>query len=321
QNTGAEDVLGVPMEMNGRRLGALIVTSGTATDWTDGDVAAVGRTAATSAPLIALWRQAEEARRRREEAAALADLIREAAVQPEQERMLDSIVRRFSTLLGATESSGIVLRRGGALGPRAVWGGETAPRLAPTTGYAGSLTERVLRENRTLVASENPNPTQGEVDVSSYEFFRQRGVKTVLITPLRGFGEDEGTLYAAWLERVVIAPWHVRLAETLAHHAGAVLEHARMQATLADLAGRFLRSQGEARPVVTRRERQLLVLTAQGRSGPEIAEQLGLTKLTVEQYMKRLMVKLGAPSRAAAVARALAWNLIGPEEVDRAGDG
>lgn len=311
QTVETQEVIGVLVELGGQRLGSLLATSTSVRGWTDADVETASGIAAAAAPLLALWRLAEDAAARREEARVLTDLMREAAVQTNPEQILDLISQRLAELLAATHSTGIVLVRDGRrLEPHAVRGWPSPP----VAEAAGSLTERTLREGRTLIAVTDP--LLQDVDIADFPLVAERGARTVLMTPLRSHGDLEGALFATWSERVTIAPWRVRLAEALAYHAGAVLERMRLQANLADLAGRFLRGQGTPPPVITNRERQLLVLTAQGRTGPEIADELGLTKQTVEQYMKRLMAKLGAPSRAAAVARALAWDLIGHHEVE-----
>ncbi|HET8626587.1 MAG TPA: response regulator transcription factor [Thermomicrobiales bacterium] len=54
-------------------------------------------------------------------------------------------------------------------------------------------------------------------------------------------------------------------------------------------------------PDLTRRERELLHLVAQGRDNAEIAAELHLGEQTVRNYLSRLYTKLGVNSRAAAI--------------------
>jgi two-component system nitrate/nitrite response regulator NarL len=64
------------------------------------------------------------------------------------------------------------------------------------------------------------------------------------------------------------------------------------------------------RPALTAREREVLELTAGGRSAPQIAEQLFLSTATVKTHLQRLYEKLGVSDRAAAVAEAMRRGLL-----------
>ena len=71
-----------------------------------------------------------------------------------------------------------------------------------------------------------------------------------------------------------------------------------------------LRGTGDERPFLTARERQVLTLMADGRSGPEMAELLMVALPTVQTYQARVYEKLGVPERAAAVAEAMRRGLL-----------
>lgn len=60
---------------------------------------------------------------------------------------------------------------------------------------------------------------------------------------------------------------------------------------------------------LTRREREILALLADGRTNPEIAEQLGLGVESVKTYVERIFGKLGVRRRTevAAAARRRGW--------------
>ena len=58
------------------------------------------------------------------------------------------------------------------------------------------------------------------------------------------------------------------------------------------------------------REREVLVLLAQGLSNKEIAERLFVSVATVKYHVRALLSKLGASTRAEAVARAWQHDLI-----------
>ncbi len=60
----------------------------------------------------------------------------------------------------------------------------------------------------------------------------------------------------------------------------------------------------EAFPDLTDREGEILVLIAQGRTNPEIADRLGLSLKTVRNYVSNIFTKLQVADRAQAVVRA-----------------
>ncbi len=68
-------------------------------------------------------------------------------------------------------------------------------------------------------------------------------------------------------------------------------------------------AQGD-RVVLSPRELEVLALTAQGRSAPEIASQLFLAPTTVKSHLQNLYEKLGVSDRAAAVAEAMRRGLL-----------
>jgi DNA-binding NarL/FixJ family response regulator len=69
-------------------------------------------------------------------------------------------------------------------------------------------------------------------------------------------------------------------------------------------------ARGGARRALTRRQREILQLLADGHSTAKVAKQLGLSAETVRTHMKALLLRLGATGRAHAVAIALRNSLI-----------
>jgi DNA-binding CsgD family transcriptional regulator len=70
---------------------------------------------------------------------------------------------------------------------------------------------------------------------------------------------------------------------------------------------------GGARVPLTKREREILGLLAEGLSGAQIAGELVLSPETVRTHVRNAMAKLGASTRSQAVALALKGNEISPE--------
>jgi DNA-binding NarL/FixJ family response regulator len=66
----------------------------------------------------------------------------------------------------------------------------------------------------------------------------------------------------------------------------------------------------ERLPTVTKREREILRLLADGMRNEEVARQLSISPLTVRSHVKNAMQKLEADTRTEAVAKALRESLI-----------
>ena len=64
------------------------------------------------------------------------------------------------------------------------------------------------------------------------------------------------------------------------------------------------------RPLLSSRERDILLLTAEGRSAPDIARRLGISVATVKTALLGCYEKLGVSNRASAVAAALETGLL-----------
>jgi len=61
---------------------------------------------------------------------------------------------------------------------------------------------------------------------------------------------------------------------------------------------------------LTPRELEVLPLMAQGKSNPEIAENLAITRATAKVHVRHIIAKLGASDRTQAVVRAIALGLL-----------
>jgi DNA-binding CsgD family transcriptional regulator len=77
----------------------------------------------------------------------------------------------------------------------------------------------------------------------------------------------------------------------------------------------FVASNEMPPPVLSDRQKEILILVAQDLSTLKIADKLGLTESSVLTHLRRAKEKLGVSSRVAAVARAAKLGLIDIEIV------
>ena len=181
---------------------------------------------------------------------------------------------------------------------RAVW---TAPGLDASDWQAAARTVRFRlgeglpgrcwAERETIVSTDVTRDPR----VSRHEAVNTLGIHSALVIP-------------AVLEEQTIAV----LAFYSPEHRDA---GARLRATLNAIGrdlGRFLaqrRAQLEPSPL-SAREREVLQLAAEGRSGPQIAERLVVSPSTIKTHFENIYEKLGVGDRAGAVAYALRIGLI-----------
>jgi two-component system nitrate/nitrite response regulator NarL len=78
----------------------------------------------------------------------------------------------------------------------------------------------------------------------------------------------------------------------------------------AGLVGELQRRETETRPFLTKREKEILALTADGHSAPEIGRLLHLSTATIKTHLHNLYEKLGVSDRASAVAVAMRKGLL-----------
>lgn len=75
-------------------------------------------------------------------------------------------------------------------------------------------------------------------------------------------------------------------------------------------AARILRNPQAQKPIITRREKEVLQLIAEGLTNAEISENLFISISTVESHRKNLLLKLEASNTASLVSQAYIHQLI-----------
>jgi DNA-binding NarL/FixJ family response regulator len=79
---------------------------------------------------------------------------------------------------------------------------------------------------------------------------------------------------------------------------------------LSEFAGMLRRSREAAEIDLSKREREVLALVAEGRSNRDIAGRLHISENTVKNHVRRIMEKTGTSSRTGAVAEAAKQGLL-----------
>ena len=143
------------------------------------------------------------------------------------------------------------------------------------------------------------------------EVLRREGVPTRVV--IISAYEDSATVYRAiaagayaYLSKASSAPALLQTIEAVAR--GETVIPSSMQAGLAEqIRARELAAD---EPALTARELEVLRLTADGLSAPEIAKELVLGVTTIKTHLHNIYGKLGVSDRAAAVATAMRRGLL-----------
>lgn len=128
------------------------------------------------------------------------------------------------------------------------------------------------------------------------DFARELGIADGICVPCHGVGLEAG-LVSFGFERIDLSP-----TERQAFVLAASLGYDRMRTLAAPRAPK--------RPVLTPRERDCLAYVAEGLSDAAIASKLGIAPVTAHAHVENAKRKLGARSRAQAVARFYALGLF-----------
>jgi two-component system nitrate/nitrite response regulator NarL len=136
------------------------------------------------------------------------------------------------------------------------------------------------------------------------------GIATNVVV-LSAAGDSEAVFRAVAEGAVAYVPKEAdreRVCDVIAAAArGEVILSPEIQAELAS----EIRNRGrEQRTPLTPREREVLILTADGLSAPEIGFQLHVSAATVKTHMQSAYEKLGVSDRAAAVAAAMRQGIL-----------
>jgi PAS domain S-box-containing protein len=238
--TGLQAAAAVPLLVGERAVGALGAYTFTPRRFGPDDVQLLALLAAQVGPALEAARLYGESERRRTEAEALAELARQAAVEPDPARVIDAITEQACRLLEADYAALALRAEDGTHAWTGVKGSRSdAWREPPAWPDGRGSAGRALAAGRTLLFERlGDNPA-----LLTDEFPRHRaeGGRTVLSTPLFGRQAALGALVLGWRTDVAVTPAQVRLAEALASYAATILDSARARAEVAAEADKLRR--------------------------------------------------------------------------------
>ncbi len=177
------------------------------------------------------WDVRVESERRRVEAEALAELVRQGATDPDTDRVVGLVTETACRLLEADYAGVALVESDGSRSWRGVWGNRsdawrTAARLAGRGPVA-----RSIAEGRTLVSEHLKE--NAEFPLANLTLHTSEGGRTALTTPLFSRDGTLGALVLGWRWDFSPAADHVRLAEALASYAATIIDNARAHSRVA----------------------------------------------------------------------------------------
>gem|GEM_PF-2141137 len=237
---GIRSAVAVPLRVGERSVGTLLVRSYTKRRFEPEQVQFLELLAAQVAPPLEAARLHEESEKRREEAEALADLVRLGAQERDSVRAMDLICDRARRLIGADYAGMALVQRG-----QRIWHGISGSQVMGREIYARSssqgITAQALTAGKTLVFEHlDRQPELSDAHTAE-------GGHTATATPIVAHGDLTGALHLGWRHDVAPTPSQIRLAEAIASYAGVILENARAHADLEERAQVLAASQERLR--------------------------------------------------------------------------
>jgi DNA-binding NarL/FixJ family response regulator len=183
-------------------------------------------------------------------------------------------------------------------------------QVLASTGSAGDAIESLQEHDPDVAVVDLELPDQSGLRLAPRLRAEPFGLKVLIYTA----AQDAQTLADAMetgAEGIVLKPAGL---EALV---GALRAVARGERYLDPGIAEVLELAGDAEQLLTKREREVFALLAEGLSGEEIATRLTLSAETVRTHVRNAMGKLQARTRTEAVVRAVAAGEIGPGEPSR----
>jgi PAS domain S-box-containing protein len=172
-----------------------------------------------------------ESERRRAEAEALAELVRQGATDPDTDRVVGLVTETASHLLGADYAGVALVEADGSRSWRGVWGNRSdAWRTTARLAGRGPVAQ-CISEGRTIVSEHLQD--HPDFPMANLTLHTSEGGRTALTTPLFSRDGTLGALVLGWRSDFSPAADHIRLAEALAGYAATVIDNARAHSRVA----------------------------------------------------------------------------------------
>ena len=214
---GVRSAVGVPIMAREQPLGALGVATYTDRHYTRQEVQLLTLLAAQVGPALEAARLYTESERRRREAEALAELVRQGAGQEDSDRAIAMISEQACRLVGADYAI-VALGAGGPdLELKGHFGTRSAIWRRAVKASAKGHASLVMAADRTIVLPE--------IDPADHPVHRAEGGRSAIGTPLREGDRLVGALILGWRQPVEPTPDQVRLAEAVASFAATIVDN------------------------------------------------------------------------------------------------
>jgi len=252
---GAVVVLATPLTYSGRRVGALVLGWRSDVSPSGEQVRVAEVLAGYAAAVLDNANAHVESERRRMEAEALAELVRQGAAERDPDRAIALICTEGRKLLGADYASVALVEEG----QRRVWhgGSGTSTTAGATRGRGVGPTAQALAAGHAIVLEH----LDEKHDFS--RFHAGEGGRTALAAPCIGRRGLRGALHLGWRSHVTITPSQMQLAEAMAGYAAVILENANAHAALEDRAEALAASEERFRTLSEELEQRVIERTAE----------------------------------------------------------
>jgi PAS domain S-box-containing protein len=211
------------------------------------------------------------------------------------EHGMEVLLRELAGAIGALAGAAW-LPDGDVLSAKVFWSGDPASTLEfEVATRALGLPRGIALPGRVWESREPGAEPTASPECERREPAAEAGLRGLVAVPIVHTNEVLAVVELASTEEITLTDRLVRSLAAIGYEVGEFLIHRR----------------GElVPPALTGREFEVLQLAAQGHSGRQIAERLGISPATVKTHFEHIYSKFGVRGRAAAVAHGLRAGLI-----------